>query len=347
MFGSQPRVLLARFCGVVTLRTLQPVPGGASLGRGAPAAPGGGGGCPVPPPPLCLCVWLRGPRARRVPAETERAAAPAVRPLRGCRCGPRGPVRGCRRGPRGAGRGRGRSAPPPRRCRSAVRCRRGRPGGAAAGRCGGLGRGGSERARLAAARARRPPALPGRTREIPLAMQTRRRLLPPEVSERCAARRPRAREAGALRSPGPRRPQRGPAGGRAGRAPAPRWSRRIADSALGLPAPGAPEPRRPCPRHATKGKAAVAPQPSPAAAVVLRAPSPPFPLRPWAAGAVTRSPGAPFSPRRRCRGWRRSCCSPRDAPGAARGRVRLSPGSRGCRPGRGGSLFASRALFMA
>ncbi|KAL9845476.1 uncharacterized protein GJ701_007863 [Geothlypis trichas] len=130
-------------------------------------------------PRLCVCVCGCGGRGL---GGSPRRQSGRLLPLSG-RCGGAGADPGARCGGAGAdraGRGRGRSAPPPRRCRSAVRCRRGRPGGAAAGRCGGLGRGGSERARLAAARARRPPALPGRTREIPLAMQTRRRLLPPE-----------------------------------------------------------------------------------------------------------------------------------------------------------------------
>lgn len=237
---SRDLVLLTRFCGVVTLHTrCSQCPGARPRQRPVAAV---GARCRPP----SLCVWLRGPRARRVPAGTERRPLPlsarsgavgAEVPARSP-----GPVRGCPRGPRGAGRGRGSSAPPPRRCRSAVRCRRGRAGGAAAGRCGGLGRGGSERARLAAARARRPPALPGRTRGISLAMQTRRRLLLPEVSERRAAHRPRAGEAGLPRSPGPCRPQRGPAGGEGFGASAELPYRRQRPGPAGSGCPLAPPP---------------------------------------------------------------------------------------------------------
>lgn len=95
-----------------------------------------------------------------------------------------------------------------------------------------------------------------RRRGIPLAMQTRRRLLPPEVSERRPALRPQAREPGVSRSPGPCRPERGPAGGRGGLR---RLSRAavIADTApaQGLGAPGAPpQPAALVPRTPPRGE---------------------------------------------------------------------------------------------
>lgn len=179
-------------------------------------------------------------------------------------------------------------------------------GALAAGSCGGLGRGASARARLAGGesgrrplqRSRgcgaRPAARSGggggaRPRGISLAMQTRRRLLPREVSERRPALRPQAREAGVSPSPGPCRPERGPAGGRGGLG-------RLSGAAVSPTPPRlrawglgvTPHPAALVPRTPPRGEATIAPQPSPAARPVLRAPSPPFPS---ACGCLERGRG--------------------------------------------------------
>lgn len=161
------------------------------------------------------------------------------------------------------------------------------------------------------------------------------------------ALRPQAREAGVSRSPGPCRPERGPAGGRGGlrrlsgdpvSPPPPRpsaWGLRVS------PHPAALVPRTPPRGEAPRrrgGRQRSPLEPSPAATPVVRAPSPPFPSVRGCRERVTPSPAVP---------WRRgkSSCRPpsglsppsplspppRDPPCARRCR---RGARRGCSPGR-------------
>lgn len=297
-------------------------------------------------PRLCVCVWLRGlggspwgqsgrllplsPRSGGVGVDAGPAAGvPARTPRRGAgarqlrAASPAVPQ--CRALPPGPGRGRCCRAlrrPWPRRQRaSPAGGGEGAPAPSAPGADPGDPPRHAEPAVPAASRGEwaasgAPPAGP-RGRGTPLP-----RPLPP-------AARPRGRAggegSGASVEPPYRRQRPGPAGSGRPLAPPPLSSARHQGEGSGRPPSPPwrpPESSEPPPRR-----------------------SPSVPGRPdW----VTRSPGAPFSPRRRSRGWGRSCCLPRDAPGTGAGQGEVVPGQLRlpARAGEGGSLFVSRALFL-